>query len=225
MSENIDKEQYIKHCEEIIRSIRDIVSAKIITTPEGKISEIHVIAGSKRNPKQIVRDIESALIATLGAEIDHKMISVAQVNNENEYMFDVRLKIDGIGVRNYRSKYEASVTLSDHEGNTYEGKAEGPGSIHGRLRTVAEATLNAVQHFLGEAFVLSLEDVVNYKIGGKDAIGALISMVIEGSEEHFLGGAIIKQDKAETAVAAVLNAVNRKISFLVKENTVLRADK
>jgi len=225
MSENIDKEQYIKHCEEIIRSIKDIVSAKIITTPEGKISEIHVIAGSKRNPKQIVRDIESALIATLGAEIDHKMISVAQVNNGNEYMFDVRLKIDGLAVKNYRFNYEASVTLSDHEGNTYEGTVEGPGSIHGRIRIVAEATLNAIQRFLGETFILSLEDVVSFKIGGKEAVGALISMIIEGSEEHFLGSAIIKQDKAEATVAAVLNAVNRKINFLIKENTVLRADK
>ncbi|MDN5313289.1 MAG: hypothetical protein PWQ68_2263 [Thermoanaerobacteraceae bacterium] len=220
MSENNDKQQYIKHCEEIIRSIKDIVSAKIITSSEGKISEIHVIASSKRNPKQIVRDIESALIATLGSEIDHKKISVAQINHENEYMFDVRLKIDGIGVRNYRFNYEASVTLSDRDGNTYEGKAEGPGSIHGRLRTVAVATLNAIQQFLGGSFILSLEDVVGFKIGGKEALGVLVSMVIEGSEEHFLGSALIKQDKTEAAVAAVLNAVNRKISFIVKENTV-----
>ncbi|HHW03180.1 MAG TPA: hypothetical protein GXX35_10285 [Thermoanaerobacterales bacterium] len=220
MSENIDKEQYIKHCEEILKSIKDIISAKIITTPEGKISEIHVIANSKRNPKQIVRDIESALIATLGSEIDHKKISVAQINHENEYMFDVRLKIDGIGVRNYRFNYEASVTLSDHDGNTYEGKAEGSTSIYGRLRTVASATLKAIQQFLGESFVLSLEDVISFKIGGREALGVLVSMVVEGSEEHFLGSALIKQDKAEAIVAAVLNAVNRKISFMIKENIV-----
>ncbi|MDN5302496.1 MAG: hypothetical protein PWQ60_2010 [Thermoanaerobacteraceae bacterium] len=221
MSENIDKQQYVKHCEEIIKSIKDIVSAKIITSPEGKISEIHVIASSKRNPKQIVRDIESALIATLGSEIDHKKISVAQISHENEYMFDARLKIDGIGVKNYRFNYEASVTLSDRDGNTYEGKAEGPTSIHGRLRTAAVATVNAIQQFLGDAFVLSLEDVVGFKIGGKEALGVLVSLIIEGSEEqHFLGSALVKQDKVEATVAAVLNAVNRKISFMVKENTV-----
>lgn len=220
MSENIDKEQFVKHCEGVIKSIKDVVSAKIITTPEGKISEIHVIAGSKRNPKQIVRDIESALIATLGSEIDHKKISVAQINNDNESIFDVRLKIDGIGVRNYKYNYEAAVTLSDHNGNIYEGKAGGPGSNFGRLRTVAEATLNAIQQFLGDSFVLSLEDVISFKIGGREAVGALISMLIEGSEEHFLGSAIIKQDRIESTVAAVLNAVNRKVSFLIKENTV-----
>jgi LytS/YehU family sensor histidine kinase len=80
--------------------------------------------------------------------------------------------------------------------------------------------LNAIQQFLGGSFILSLEDVVGFKIGGKEALGVLVSMVIEGSEEHFLGSALIKQDKTEATVAAVLNAVNRKISFIVKENTV-----
>ncbi|MDI3481805.1 MAG: hypothetical protein PWQ97_1460 [Tepidanaerobacteraceae bacterium] len=220
MSENIDKEQFIKHCEGIIKSIKDIISAKIITTPEGKISEIHVIAGSKRNPKQIVRDIESALIATLGSDIDHKKISVAQINDDNESIFDVRLKIDSIGIRNYRYNFESTVILSDHNGNIYEGNAKGPVSNYGRLRIVAEATLNAIQQFLGDSFMLSLEDVISFTIGGREAIGVLISMIIEGSEQHFLGSAVIKQEKVESTVAAVLNAVNRKISFLIKENTV-----
>lgn len=220
MSENIDRDQFIRHCEGVIKSIKDIISAKIITTPEGKISEIHVIAGSKRNPKQIVRDIESALIATLGSEIDHKKISVAQVNSDNESIFDVRLKIDSIGVKNYKYNFESTVTLSDHNGNIYEGNARGPVSNYGRLRTAAEATLSAIQQFLGESFALSLEDVITFKIGGREAIGVLITMLIEGSEEHFLGSAVIKLDRVESTVAAVLNAVNRKISFLIKENTV-----
>lgn len=220
MSENINKEQYIKQCEDVIKSIRDIVSAKIVTTTEGKISEIHVIANSKRNPKQIVRDIESALIATMGSEIDHKKISVAQTSSDNEYIFDVRLKINGLNIKNYSFNFEATVALNDNEGNTYEGYASGHGSSHGRLNTIARATIDAVQKFLKGEFNLSLEDVVSYEIGGKDAISVLISMVLEGNEEYFLGSAIVKQDRNETVVAAVLNAVNRKISFLVKEAKV-----
>jgi hypothetical protein len=217
MSENIDREQVIRHCEELIRKIKDIVSAKIITTPEGKISEIHVIANSKRNPKQIVRDIESAIIASFGSEVDHKKISVAQLNGENQFTSEIRLKVEGIEVKNYQQNYEVTVALSGPDGNSYEGRSSGPGSYESRMRTVAVATLEAIRQYLKANCILSLEDIIEFKVGGKDAMAVLISFIIDRNEEHFLGSALVKHDRVETIVAAVLNAVNRKISFLVKE--------
>lgn len=65
MSDILERDQVISHCESLIEQIEDIVSAKIETGDEGKISEIHVVSKSDRNPKQIIRDIESTLIAFL----------------------------------------------------------------------------------------------------------------------------------------------------------------
>jgi hypothetical protein len=47
-------------------------------TPQGEVSEIHVLTLSDVQPKQVVRNIESALMAQLGLKIDHRKISVAQ---------------------------------------------------------------------------------------------------------------------------------------------------
>lgn len=216
MSEIVDKYHFIKHCEDIICSIKDVVSAKIVTTPDDKISEIHVIANSKRNPKQIVRDIESALIATLGSEVDHKKISVAQINDDNCYNKEVRLKIDGICLNKNRLSFEAMVTLSDPEGNSFEGKCVSTTSSGQRLKTVAMASIDALNKYLRDTVILSLEDMVTFRIGDREALSVMVAMVGR-NEEHFIGCSLVNQDRAESVVAAVLNAVNRRISLWIKE--------
>ena len=133
MNENVEKDRIISHCEQLIKKIRDIVSAKIVTGDDGKISEIHVISNSKRNPKQIVRDIESTLIAFLGSEIDHKKISVAQINSEDEPTMETRLKISGISTNKSYHNLEVKVILSNSESGTFEGVACGVASIKGRI--------------------------------------------------------------------------------------------
>ncbi len=105
----------ISHCEDLIKKIKDIVSAKIITGPDGKIAEIHVISKAGRSPKQIARDVESTLIAFLGSEIDHKKISIAQINDEKNVM-QPRLKISKIATSKTRNNLEVKVLLADPEG-------------------------------------------------------------------------------------------------------------
>jgi len=217
MSEIVDKYHFIKHCEEIICSIKDVVSAKIVTTPDDKISEIHVIANSKRNPKQIVRDIESALIATLGSEVDHKKISVAQINDDNCNNKEVRLRIESICLNKSRLSYEAIVCLSDTDENIFEGRSVSSSSTGFRFKTIGMAAVDAVNKYLGDTAAISLEDVVQVSIGGKEAICVMTTLISGRSEEHLLGCSLIKEDRAEAVVAAVLNSVNRRISFLVKE--------
>ncbi|HEY8363834.1 MAG TPA: hypothetical protein VIK77_13365 [Tissierellaceae bacterium] len=217
MGENLNREEIIRHYEEIIKRIKDVVSAKIITTPDGKISEIHVLANSNRNPKQIVRDIESALVATFGSEIDHKKISVAQLNKEEIFGIDSRLKVDSLQVKKNRYNYEVTVTLKDTDDRVYEGRASGAGTFKCFLKLVAQATINAIQQYLGKDFIISLEDINTFRIGEKEAIAVLVSIMTDRSEESFLGSTLLRDDKGESVIVAVLNAVNRRISFLIKE--------
>ncbi|HHV18781.1 MAG TPA: hypothetical protein GXZ27_07970 [Thermoanaerobacterales bacterium] len=213
----LEKDQVISHCEDLIKKIKDIVSAKIVTGDDGKISEIHVISKSNRNPKQIVRDIESTLIAFLGSEIDHKKISVAQIKSEDERFVETRLRIEGILTNKTYNSLEVKVSLADPEGKIFEGIANGAASFQSRMRTTACATLNAISLFLAESFVLSLDDVHTFKIGNHQAVSVLISVLTSEKDEYLLGSALIKQDTYEAVVAAVLSAINRRISLLIKE--------
>ena len=68
--------------EDTIEARRDVRSATIVGSPVGHILEVHVGALPGRNPKQIARDVESMIVAKLGMPIDHRKISVAQVDED-----------------------------------------------------------------------------------------------------------------------------------------------
>ena len=67
----------IKRAEELILTLPGVISCRIIAGDSGAIDQIHVLTTSELTPKQMVRNIESALIAHLSMRIDHRKISVA----------------------------------------------------------------------------------------------------------------------------------------------------
>lgn len=91
------------------------------------------------------------------------------------------------------------------------------GSLQSQIKTTAIATLEAIQKYLKDKFILALDDVVLFQISGKEAISVLICIVVDGMEEHLLGSALIKQGHVEAAVSAVLNSINRRLVLLVKK--------
>ena len=68
----------IKRVENLITALTGVLSARVVVTPLGEVSEVHVLTRSDIQAKQVVRNIESALMAQLGFKIDHRKISVAQ---------------------------------------------------------------------------------------------------------------------------------------------------
>src|SRR5436189_3116181 len=68
----------MKRVENLITTLTGVLSARVVVTPLGEVSEVHVLTRAGIQPKQIVRNIESALMAQLGFKIDHRKISVAQ---------------------------------------------------------------------------------------------------------------------------------------------------
>src|SRR5215211_2986782 len=68
----------VRRAENLLTSLEGILSARVVTTPLGEVSEVHVLAQAGLAPKQLVRNIESALLAQLGLKIDHRKISIAQ---------------------------------------------------------------------------------------------------------------------------------------------------
>lgn len=65
--------------ERLLSSLTGVYSAHVVAGPEGTLREIHVLATPDLHPKQIVRNVESALSAGLGIQIDRRIVSVAQL--------------------------------------------------------------------------------------------------------------------------------------------------
>src|ERR687891_2752338 len=68
----------VRRAENLLTSLEGILSARVVTTPLGDVSEVHILAQAGLQPKQLVRNIESALLAQLGVKGDHPKISIAQ---------------------------------------------------------------------------------------------------------------------------------------------------
>ena len=68
----------VRRAENLLTSLEGVLSARVVTTPLGEVSEVHVLAQAGLSPKQVVRNVESALLAQLGLKVDHRKISIAQ---------------------------------------------------------------------------------------------------------------------------------------------------
>lgn len=70
------------NAEQLLGSLAGVVSAHIVREADGQIVEIHILATPDLHPKQVVRNVESALSAGLGIAIDRRIVSVAQIRTQ-----------------------------------------------------------------------------------------------------------------------------------------------
>lgn len=69
----------LDHLEDSIKRIPGVQAVTVIgmDTP----SEIHIVAGAERSPKQLVRDIQSLASAGFGFAIDHRIVSIVRLED------------------------------------------------------------------------------------------------------------------------------------------------
>lgn len=69
----------VSEIEQLLHALKGVVSARAVMASDGRAVEIHVLATSELHPKQIVRNVESALTAGLDLDIDRRVVSVSQL--------------------------------------------------------------------------------------------------------------------------------------------------
>lgn len=65
--------------EEILRALTGVISAHVEVGAFGRPTKVHILCSADIHPKQVVRNVESALRAGLDLEIDRRIVSVAQL--------------------------------------------------------------------------------------------------------------------------------------------------
>ena len=200
----------IEEYQQLLNKIPGILSSRIVIDDNQNVTEVHILSNISRGPKQIVRDVQSALLAKYNLAIDHKIISVAQVEDKGMSMRDIRLIIESIKMQSEQGKVAANVVLSKDE-QTFEGTASGGNSSQGRLRVVVYATLQARHRFLSKDFVFILSDVVKINLADRQAIAVSLLHFADFGEEYLSGSAIIKGNDDDAVVRATLDAVNRRL--------------
>jgi hypothetical protein len=219
----------IKRAEELLGTLPGVLAARIVASDLGAVAEIHLLTTADVNPKQTVRNVESALIAHLGMRVDHRKISVATTIDPPKE-FDIRkpsspisaeamaaalnrwLYFEDVEVRRSRAHgVTCRVTLRRAD-QSYIGEVEGVESERSRAELAARAALVAIAQAKGpegNGHALSLEGCK--LIGAFDREFVFVGLSARvGRETTVLTGSCEVRDSAETAsVLAVLDATNR----------------
>src|SRR6476620_5356091 len=117
-------------------------AARIVADEIGRPKELHVLAGAGKSPKQIARDIQSVAMATFGLEIDHRIISVVQLDADHMQPLvapvgQARVAIGGISLQQSGMRSIAKVELRRGDAEA-QGSGEGSIAESSRNRSVAQ---------------------------------------------------------------------------------------
>jgi hypothetical protein len=212
----------VRRAENLLTSLEGILSARVVTTPLGEVSEIHVLAQSGLQAKQLSRNIESALLAQLGLKVDHRKISIAQTAEvrpiealEQQAVRDQVLRrsllFENLSVAPSRRPHRImiAVTLS-YRGATETAEEESSDTPRSRVEAAAKAAVTVLDRLLSNSHAsVALEGAKivdafdkEFAFVGVQGLGGRESLLLTGSAE-------IKESAERAAVFAVLDATNR----------------
>jgi hypothetical protein len=221
--------------ERLLCSLAGVVSARVVANPFGRLDEIHILATPLLNPKQIVRNVESALAAGLGIIIDRRIVSVAQIRRDALEPLpadtdgeaaaaraateapaaespatapEQRIVFVGWNARSQPSaQTECHVTVR-RNGTEYTGRGTGASSAHGRALAGARALFAALAEARGQQDLV-LEDAKVVESQGKNFV-LVAARVLKGRVARPLTGvAPLANSPEEAGILAALQATNR----------------
>lgn len=201
--------------EAALLKIPGVRAARVVVDAEGAPSEIHIVAGGEKSPKQLVRDVQTVALATLGMAIDHRIVSVVSFPDSGETPFldgippEKRITIDEIATETRGTASKVRVLLSWGD-TTASGEASGFTSADGLLRMAAQATLEAVRGLLADSAWLALEHSSVQRVGTRDVAVATVAIGAGGTA--LSGSAVVIGQHTEAIVRAVLDALNRRMT-------------
>lgn len=218
--------------EQLLGTLTGIVSAHFVTGDDGHPVEIHVLATSALHPKQVVRNVESALSAGLGIQIDRRIVSVAQVRTEASNgsaasrpaepvvepdteppssppasVESGRLEYVRYESRRREERCSCSVVL--RSGNEeVRGTGDGPDTTPGRAEAAARAVFDAIGRARPELHLRLEGAVISHSHGRSFAIISA-HRLLDRATVPLAGAAVLHRSPEEAAILAALQASNR----------------
>lgn len=214
-----------------LKRIPGVTAVRMVTDQFERPVEVHVLATPAKHAKQLVRDIQSVAKVSFDMELDHRVISVVQLDNDNlpesvqasvatangvdGERDDDRITVSKVGTSRHGLRCTATVGL--RRGEVEEvGEADGTVASGNINVLVAKATLDALSRHDPRAGRLDVEAAALQHLGGRSFATASLVLLNPPYEEVLLGSAPVRAAGPEDAVArAVLDATNRRLSFVV----------
>ena len=223
----------MKRIEKLLVELDGVGSIKIVPDGQGGIDEIHVLSASSLGPKRIVRNIESALLAEFGLQIDHRKISVARTRQadivaapeeesgstaEGEFVSAAsgtalaasrRTVLKNVHMERMAGKEFSCRVELIHGEEEFIGEAEGPDFERSRIEVAAAAVLEALLKTVDEGVHLAIQGVSELESLDSKFVVVVVGVSIGRRSETLSGIESISDSAEEAAVFACLKATNR----------------
>jgi len=214
------------HIERLLTALAGVVSARIVRDDTGRMVEVHILADHELHPKQIVRNVESALSAGLGIHIDRRIISVAQLRPEAaaeaaaEASLDfekpeprfgrcVLLGYETSSVQPFDASCSVTIAAGGHQ---YTGTATGAATPVGRAETAARALFDALIAAVEPEESLGIEGVSIVETNGRSFALVSAHHVTGRTIVRLTGIAALGRSPEEAGILAALQATNRWVT-------------
>jgi hypothetical protein len=208
---------------QLLMRLTGVFAANVHLAPDGSITEIHILGSSLRHPKQIMRDVQSALASAYGVMVDHRVISIAQLRQDpvqssdeqvvSTPMGEVRLRSHEVSQNVVGTQYTVKVTLT-RDDIEYTGRVTCRNSPIQRPRAVANAVLQAVHSFLGMDDVFLLLSVQFSQLSNIKVVIVAVECLNVESSPVLIGAAECGVDESQAVVRATLSALNRRLAWM-----------
>lgn len=204
--------------EQDLRKVQGVKSARVVGEEEP--AEIHIVAGLQRSPKQVVRDVQSLAAARFGMPIDHRIVSVVQLEEQDQpapieeasAAGDRRPLLERVVLASKADAGWVKVALRWPDGATTEGAGAAGATRETRARGATVATLQALEPALvARGARIDVDHVLIHRVGAGDSVLVRAIYYSSGGPVQLVGSALVYDDVATAAVQALLQAVNRKL--------------
>ncbi len=198
----------------------DVAAVRIVADAVGRPVEVHVLAHTGKQPKQVVRDVQSVALASFGIELDRRIVSVVQLGPNGASHAETapiestaRARITSMQSQSSGLRTTVQVSLA-YRGDEAVGYAEGSVAGSARARLVALAALDALRQLESAADGLDVDSAQIVRAGSNDVMVVSLVYVDPPLEHHLTGSAMLHNNVDDATVRAVLDATNRRLPHL-----------
>lgn len=210
---DLHDEQARLEVERQLASIPGVLAVRLVPGYERDVDELHVVTTPARGAKSTVRDVQTVLLARCGVSIDHRVISVVHLDEQQVTASIARVRLLRVGTVRAGNRLVAEVSLG-HGDREAHGTAEGAATAGGYAPAVARATLSAFGQLLDTDLGIELRDASVITLAGHDIAVALLELRDGRGDELRSGTALVRDASGDAVARCVLDALNRTISTL-----------
>jgi hypothetical protein len=208
----------LRELEDELCRLAGVLAVRVVGDRAGRPVEVHVLSDHSKAAKQTVRDIRAVAQTMFGMELDHRIVSVAQLNtNEQDAPVGIDLprsegrpRVGGIQVEDVGLRTQVRVVLivGDHE---HTGYAEGSVATLARPQLVATAALDALRQLEPAAEAVHITTAEISRVGRTRVAVVTVVYVDPPAELVVSGSAVVRRDRDDAVARALLDATNRRL--------------